>query len=102
MRHIWQKNGDYPSDFCEAYYDHETGTTFKGEGKIVRYYRHPDHDGSNHCPHCDALLRDHGWIDSGGEGRVVCPGDVIMSMRDGYYPVKPDLHDQIFSGGKDV
>ena len=33
-------------------------------------------------------MREHGWIDSGGEGRTVCPGDLVVTVDGGHYPVK--------------
>lgn len=62
----WHRNGDHPHD----------GPTHR-EGRVVRYYRNPDIPGNHTCPACGHLVRDHGWIDSGRDGRTVCPGDWV-------------------------
>lgn len=80
--HQWFKNGDHPDD-----------GPAEQEGAVVRYFRHPDHPGTLSCPHCHTPLHGHGWIDSGGDGRTVCPGDIIVILDEGQaYPLKPDLH----------
>lgn len=71
--HQWHTNGDHPED------DAWPGR----EGRLVRYYRQPDHPSTTPCPHCGHLLHHHGWIDSGGPGRIVCPGDFILTTRAG-------------------
>ena len=43
----WFKNGDHPDDDCGTF-DAGNGP-FKGEGKVVRYYRRPECDGQNAC-----------------------------------------------------
>ncbi len=78
--HQWHLNGDHPED--EALPGRE--------GRVVRRFRHPDHHGSDACPVCHGLLHHHGWIDSGGEGHTVCPGDWIVTTASGRYPVKTD------------
>lgn len=62
---IWEKNGDHPND----------GNADR-EGAVVRYYRVPS--GPDECQVCGALMHDHGWIDCGGEGITVCPGDTVL------------------------
>ena len=37
------------------------------------YYRHPRLDGQTECPECGYLMHEHGWLDCGGDGIVVCP-----------------------------
>jgi hypothetical protein len=103
----WFKNGDHPADYAkdqEGIADDGQLVTFTGaerkargwEGAVVRYYRHPQFAGDRPCAHCGALMHDHGWIDSGGDGRVVCPGDWLFTGRDGgCYPVKPEVADQV-------
>jgi hypothetical protein len=79
MPHRWFQNGDHPLD---AY---EKGTP--NEGKLVRRYRTPDLDGKNTCAGCGYLMHDHGWIDIGEPGHVVCPGDwIIQSTEGNFYP----------------
>ncbi|MFC4328318.1 hypothetical protein ACFPC0_10820 [Streptomyces andamanensis] len=80
--HQWHVNGDHPDDHA----------THPGrEGKVVRYYRHPDHPGTVVCPHCHLLMIEHGWIDSGEDGRTVCPGDFILTTTTGdHIPIPAD------------
>lgn len=66
--HRWFKNGDHPAD----------GPAHL-EGKVVRYFRHPGFPGVMPCPTCKAMYHVHGWIDSGGDGWTVCPGDYIIT-----------------------
>lgn len=49
---------------------------------IVRYFRLPGID-SQRCARCQFSYREHGWIDSGGNGRVVCPGDWVGAIAPG-------------------
>ena len=89
--HQWFKSGDHPNDDRETFCV-EGGEPFLGEGKIVRYYRTPSLDGQLPCPQCGDIMHNHGWIDEGIEGRVVCPGDWILTEGDGsHYPCKPDI-----------
>ena len=94
----WEKNGDHPEDNCSEV----TGRPphqkdFLTEGKVVRRYRHPDVPGARVCPHCRKPMYEHGWIDSGEEGHVVCPGDWIIGADGEYLPVKPALFYGIFN-----
>jgi hypothetical protein len=83
MKIQWFKNGDHPKDDCEIF-DVGDGP-FQGEGKIVRYYRHPDISGESLCPICDIRMHDHGWIDNHPHDHVVCPGDYIFKDSIGYF-----------------
>lgn len=73
--HQWHSNGDHPED----------DAAFAREGKVVRYYRHPDHPGTTPCPHCHLLMHEHGWIDNGATGHTVCPGDFILTTTQGQH-----------------
>ena len=96
----WFKNGDHPEDSCEMF-DAGDGP-FQGEGNVVRYYRHPCFNGKAQCPFCDDIMHNHGWIDAGKEGHVVCPGDWIITnnqIEEGYghyFPLKPDIFSFMF------
>ena len=50
------------------------------EGAVVRYFRRPEREFAGDKVHdvCSFTWHDHGWIDSGGDGVVVCPGDWIV------------------------
>lgn len=81
----WFKSGDHPQDNCGEFYTKESGV-FKGEGHVVRYYRRPDVSGEFPCPKCGVKMNDHGWIENGGDGFTVCPGDYVL-FTDFYYPL---------------
>jgi hypothetical protein len=92
--HRWRKSGDHPDDSRETFTGSD-GKPFLGEGKVVRYYRTPELNGTQACPMCGDIMHNHGWIDAqfeadGGNG-VVCPGDCIIQLRGKYYPIKPAL-----------
>jgi hypothetical protein len=79
--HQWFAPGDHPQDHA----------TPGREGRVVRYYRHPDVPGSQQCGHCHELMHRHGWIDSGATGHTVCPGDFILTTTDGrHIPIPVD------------
>jgi hypothetical protein len=92
----WFKNGDHQLDGTARFKDGE----FKGEsyeGKIVRYYRHPDVSGNSNCKHCDIIMHLHGWIDTLEGGHIVCPGDWIITGVNGEnYPCKPDIFEKTY------
>ncbi len=92
----WFKNGDHPKDACKMVHPSPDSTTqfapFLSEGKVVRYYRTPDLDGSRVCEQCENVMHDHGWIDTLERGHVVCPGDwIITGVKGERYPCKPDI-----------
>jgi len=72
--HRWYKNGDHPLDNSFG----EDGQEY--EGNVVRYYRVPGMDGI-YCKSCGKTMKEHGWIDSGALGNVVCPGSYIVCER---------------------
>jgi len=84
----WFKNRDHPLDGKEMF---EKGE-FKGElleGKVVRYYRDPYANSQYQCLKCGHIMHEHGWIE---DGQIVCPGDWIVTDREGkHYPKKPDI-----------
>jgi len=91
----WAKNGDHPQDdvgkvepdLVAQGAGKADATYVRGEGRIVRYYRHPETPEHQECTRCSSPFNDHGWVDSGGAGRVVCPGDwvVVAEMPDDAY-----------------
>lgn len=98
----WFKNGDHPDDYAEDRDGFQDGdlVTFSGdyarehewEGKIVRYFRHPNIDGEQPCNHCHVRMHEHGWIDTLEGGHNVCPGDwIITGVKGERYPCKPDI-----------
>lgn len=89
----WFKNGDHPHDDRPAYKDPIfPGKWTLGEGKVVRYFRHPGVAGDRQCEHCTFYMKQHGWIDTLEGGHNVCPGDwVITGVKGERYPCKPDI-----------
>lgn len=91
----WFINGDHPDDNCPVF-QRPTGPEgqmmdYPGEGKVVRYFRHPNVPGDGGCTTCGALYHRHGWIDTLEGGHIVCPGDWIITGIKGGYPCKPDI-----------
>lgn len=96
----WKRNGDHPDDNCDMFdYPDDQGNVFTrpGEGKVVRYYRHPQVSGEKACEHCGRTMHDHGWIDTLEGGHIVCPGDfVITGIKGERYPCKPDIFEATY------
>lgn len=92
----WFKNGDHPNDDQETFTGPD-GKPFLGEGKIVRYYRHPGDSGARKCEKCGAEMHAHGWIDTLEDGHIVCPGDFIITGVQGeIFPCKPDIFEATY------
>jgi hypothetical protein len=90
----WNKNGDHPNDECKV---DQAGRY--SEGKIIRYFRNPDPKfaGDVHCKQCGDTYHYHGWIDRGGSGQTVCPGDwIIPDDFDSYYALSNDKFTKSF------
>lgn len=80
----WVKNGDHPKD----------GRS--GEGKVVRYFRHPDFDSETKCPKCGIRYHNHGWLDQYPDQGPVCPGTYIVTVGDEYQPLEPKIFEALF------
>jgi hypothetical protein len=83
----WYRNGDHPKDDCTVIKLNDK--FIKTEGKIVRYFRHPQFPGESICQECHLMMSEHGWIDQPeeyGQSRV-CPGDYVIDLVTGYYVV---------------
>lgn len=88
----WLENGDHPQDGSQLVGLLEGTASWLSEGKVVRYYRHPDVPGEQPCKHCGRTMHVHGWIDTLEGGHVVCPGDfIITGVKGERYPCKPDI-----------
>jgi len=85
----WFRNGDHPKDNSSLVSPDPRSITqfepFLSEGKIVRYFRHPDISGDNICSFCGKVYDIHGWIDTPGDGYRVCPGDWVIEGSPGEY-----------------
>ncbi len=85
----WFKNGDHPKDYEGQ---DKRARKEKWEGRVVRYFRHPDISDSIKCKECNHIMLEHGWIDTKEGGHRVCPGDwIITGVKREYYPCKPDI-----------
>ena len=91
----WFKNGDHPEDNRETF---DTGKgPFLGEGKVVRYFRHPSVSGTKICSKCSNTMHNHGWIDTLEGGHTACPGDWIITGVEGeFYPCKPSIFNKTY------
>lgn len=88
--HRWFRNGDHPEDATRLLT--HRGETFRTEGKVVRYFRHPDVPDDRWCTYCECTMFFHGWLDTKGGGQIVCPGDWIVTSEKGVRAVW--THDQ--------
>lgn len=87
----WFKNGDHPEDGSYLIAQPRGKMARLSEGKVVRYFRHPEFDGLMPCEKCGHVMHDHGWIDEPGGGVTVCPGDWIITKANGLHETcKPD------------
>lgn len=84
----WFKNGDHPDDRCGVSTTEGT-VRFLGEGRVVRRFRYPDISGKSSCKCCGNTMHVHGWIDCGGDGLTVCPGDLVFYIKDKYVVQHP-------------
>ena len=87
----WFQNGDHPGDDCHMVKSEFIALPmFLSEGKVVRRFRSPWVEGTDHCRDCGNLYRLHGWLDQGPVGQKVCPGDWVVTDKDGirlaYHP----------------
>ena len=88
----WFENGDHPEDGNEMFVSPIAGQTYRCEGKVVRYYRHPSVPGDRPCEQCGLAHAVHGWIDTLEQGHRVCPGDwIITGVKGERYPCKPAI-----------
>lgn len=94
--HQWHQNGDHPDDDCVTL--RPTGDeSFLSEGRVVRYFRHPELMGTKKCSGCGEALHVHGWIDTLEGGHTVCPGDwIITGVQGERYPCKPDIFEATY------
>jgi len=94
----WFQNGDHPEDDCFRPFE-DTGKVPEEprEGKIVRYFRRPDINGSIICDKCNHIMNQHGWIDTLEGGHIVCVGDfIITGVKGERYPCKPNIFEMTY------
>jgi DNA-directed RNA polymerase subunit L len=93
----WFKNGDHPDDYRDerpVIIDGDLKTipgayawACGWEGRIVRYYRHPDTSGEERCAVCGHPFHEHGWIDA--QNLTVCPGYWVLDHKTHYEVLSP-------------
>lgn len=84
----WFRNGDHPEDGVAA----ARGQLRPAEGRLIRYFRHPDIPSAQICSECGIRFHDHGWIDTLEGGHRVCPGDwIITGIKGERYPCKDKI-----------
>ena len=84
----WFKNGDHPQDEAEP-----MGTGGLTEGKVVRYFDSLDDPelslldsrANRYCPECGNVMTKHGVLDGANGIETVCPGDYIVTNREGFH-----------------
>ena len=99
----WFQNGDHPEDDVMRPFE-DTGfiPSEPREGKVVRYFRHPNVPGTDfhreaNNKGCGRMFHDHGWIDTLEGGHNVCPGDwIITGIQGEHYPCKPDIFEATY------
>ncbi len=94
----WFKNGDHPKDHVGKPQPSEGESELVYcEGKVVRYYRHPEVDDQQQCEKCGDIMHNHGWIDTLPGGHIVCPGDwIVTGINGGFYPRKPHTFEMMY------
>lgn len=105
----WFRNGDHPLDHHPMGTKNPTDEDRKRyddylatEGKVVRYYRHPEVSGKATCQKCGNVMHRHGWIDTLEGGHIVCPGDwIITGVQGEHYPCKPDIFEATYQPAGD-
>ncbi len=94
----WFQNGDHPQD-GHPWVDNTEGDPVPVEGKVVRYFRHPEkmYGGGRQCDKCGNIMHNHGWIDTLEGGHIVCPADwIITGVKGEHYPCKPDIFEMTY------
>lgn len=95
----WFKNGDHPEDGTATFQTMGMEKSKRCEGKVVRYFRHPDVKGDTVCKHCGSIMHLHGWIDTLEGGHIVCPGDfIITGVKGERYPRKCEIFFATYEG----
>lgn len=105
----WLTNGDHPDDNCvpipepkPTAENDDPPAHFKSEGQVVRYFRHPNVPGESLCPACKRTADDHGFIDQGGSGYTVCPGDFVVKHKGNFFPMKKEQLEREFEPVSEV
>ena len=92
---LWRKDGDHDEVGLYRYppVDPITGGISASDDAILMcQMRHSEVPERFRRATCDALMDDHGRIDTLEGGHTVCPGDwIIQGVAGEFYPCKPDI-----------
>lgn len=86
----WFQNGDHPQDESEPIANSGESMKFS-EGKVVQHYRSEetvpgmDSPVNLFCPQCGNRMLKHGLLDGANGEETVCPGDYVVTDRNGLY-----------------
>lgn len=91
----WFKEGDHPDD-CSCLVEDPDQPEEKTEGSVVGRVSSANLDEmGNICTLCGKRFYEHGRLRASGV--LVFPGDWIITTLSGrYYPLKPDIFEQIY------
>lgn len=91
----WFRNGDHPQDESQPIISATPDNQGRlSEGKVVQHYRPLDvmesldalnTSGNRFCPECGNLMQNHGFLDGINGEEIICPGDYIVTDRNGEY-----------------
>lgn len=65
--------------YAKTFHGHEPHSP---EDNFFRYFRHPGIMGSTVCEICKQYIHYHAFIDCGGPGIMVCPGETVYARVD--------------------
>lgn len=63
--------------------DTPDGSERLSEGKVVKFFRALNIPGQRYCPDCSNPMEKHGMIEGLNGEEKICPGDYIVTRRDG-------------------
>lgn len=58
--------------------------THPQDGRLIRNLTEKKRSKAT-CSHCSQLIHNHGFLNTGGDGQVICPGDYILEDMSGNY-----------------
>ncbi|WP_182360570.1 hypothetical protein [Tomitella gaofuii] len=102
---VWNTYGDHRA---VDYYRHppvdpSTGEIVGAGGILMGRMKHSEVPDRFRRATCEALMDDHGWIDTLEGGHTVCPGDwIITGVAGEFYPCKPDIFAATYEEATDV
>jgi len=62
---------------------------------VAQYYD-PEVESWRTCKQCGIPFHNHGWVYTLDGGRIVCPGDWIITDEDGVSTCKPSVFDKTY------